>query len=143
MGTITSANAVFLITIPSLYSVPQQLQGFSTDEIFATDPLESAEILMGVDGHQSAGFVFVSISQTIMLQADSVSNIIFDNWWASQRQVRDIYLANGTIALPSIGLKYALTNGALKTYQAVADAGKTLKPRKYTISWENINPAII
>lgn len=143
MASITSANAVFLITIPSLYAVPQQLQGFSSDEIFATEPLESAETLMGVDGKQSSGFVFVAISQTIMLQADSVSNQVFDNWWASQRQVKDVYLANGSIALPSIGLKYTMTNGALKSYQPVADAGKTLKPRKYTISWENINPAII
>lgn len=142
MASITSANAVYLLSISALFPVPQQLQQFSTDEIYATDPLEAAEIMMGVDGFLSAGFVFVPIMQTIMLQADSVSSAVFDAWWANQQQQKDLFFATGSITLPSIKLKYTMSQGVLKTYQALADAGKTLKPRKFTIAWQNITSAI-
>lgn len=143
MASITSANAVYLLSISALFPIPQQLQGFSTDEIYSTDPLESAEIMMGVDGILSAGFVFVPIMQTIMLQADSVSSSVFDSWWANQQQQKDVFLATGSITLPSIKLKYTMAQGVLKTYQVAPDAGKTLKPRKFTIAWQNITAAIL
>lgn len=143
MGSITSANAVYALSIASLYNTAQQLQGFSADEIFSTDPLESAEVLMGVDGILSAGFIFVPVKQMINLQADSPSNLIFQNWWASQQVAKDVYIASGIITLPSISTKFTLSQGYLTTYPATPDAGKTLKPRKYGITWQSILPGII
>lgn len=141
MSSITSANAVYMLSISSLYVIPQQIQGFSADDIFSTDPLESAEVMMGVDGVLSAGFVYVPIKQSIMLQADSASNDIFDYWWTAQQQQKDIYFANATVTLISIGTKYQLTNGVLSTYPPIPDAGKTLKPRRYAITWERVTPS--
>ena len=143
MASITSANAVYLLSINALYNTAQQLQGFAADEIFSTDPLESAEVMMGVDGILSAGFVFVPVKQMVVLQADSASNAIFENWWSSQQQIKDLYFASGQITLPSLGRKFTLTNGALTTYPPVADAKKVLQPRKYGITWQSIIPAIL
>jgi len=143
MPSISSSNAVYLLSIPSLYPVPQQLQGFSADEIFATDPLESAEAIMGLDGIASYGFRYVFVKQTISLQADSASNVVFDTWWSSTQQIKDVFLASGSITLPSVGLKYSLTNGALTTYQPISDAGTTLKPRKFGITWQRVIPAVL
>ncbi len=143
MASITSANAVYTLSITALYNTAQQLQGFAADEIFSTDPLESAEVMMGVDGILSAGFVFVPVKQMIALQADSASNALFENWWSSQQQIKDVYFANGQITLPSIGRKFTLTQGVLSTYPSVADAKKVLQPRKYGITWQSIVPAII
>ena len=141
MSSITSANAIYMLGISSLFPVPQQLQGFSADDVFSTDPLEVAETMMGVDGVLSGGFVFSTVVQGISLQADSASNDVFDQWWNAQRQIRDLYYANGTVILPSVGKKYTLTKGILKTYPAVPDAGKTLKPRKFTIHWQSVTLA--
>lgn len=141
MASITSANAVFMLSISSLYVTPQQIQGYSADDIFSTDPLESAEVLMGVDGVLSAGFVYVPIKQSVMLQADSPSNDIFDYWWTSQQQQKDVYFANALITLTSIGKKYQLVQGVLSTYPAMPDAGKTLKPRRYAITWQTVLPS--
>jgi hypothetical protein len=140
MASITSINSVYIITIPNVI-FPTQLQGFSADDIFGTDPLEVAETMMGVDGILSAGLINVPVQQGISLQADSASNAIFDTWYAQQRLIRDIYFANANVTLTSIGKKFALTNGALKTYPPLPDAGKVLKPRKFTIVWESITPA--
>ena len=48
--TLTAANSVILLTIPSLFPVAQQLQGFSAEDVFDTDQLDTAETMMGVDG---------------------------------------------------------------------------------------------
>ena len=141
MSSITSANAVLMLGVSSLFSTPQQIQGFSTDDIFSVDPLESAETMMGVDGFLSAGFVYVPVKQGITLMADSPSNNVFDQWWAAQQQISDLYFANGSITLTALGKKYAMTRGALTTYPPLADAGRTLKPRKFVITWQSILPA--
>ena len=54
-GTITGASAVIMLSVPGLFSTPQQLQGFATDDIFDTAAIASAETLMGVDGNLSGG----------------------------------------------------------------------------------------
>ena len=141
MASITSANAVLLLGVNNVFPVPQQLQQFAADDIFDIETLQSAEVLMGVDGWQSGGFVFVPIKQTIALQADSVSNAVFDAWWNAQQQTKDIYYAFGSITLNSLGKKYNLTRGVLVTYPPVASGRRVLQPRCYTISWQNIVPA--
>lgn len=141
MASITSANTVYMLGITSLFPTPQQLQGYSADDVFSTDPLQSAETIMGVDGRLSAGFVFVEVKQGIQLQSDSASNDIFDRWWAAQQVARDIYFASGTVLFPSLGKKWAMTRGVLTMYPPMPDVGKTVKPRKYGITWEGIQIA--
>ena len=140
--TITGANAIVTLQIPSLFPVPQQLQGFAADDIFDTDALESAETLMGVDGIMSAGFVFVPVNQHYSLQADSPSNFIFDTWWATQQLLQDLFLANAVVILPAIGTKWALTKGALVSYKPITDVKKLLQPRRHTIRWQTAIPQV-
>jgi len=141
--TITSANAVYMLSISNLFDSPQQLQGFSADDIFTTEPLASAEAIMGLDGRLSAGFVFVPTTQSIMLQADSLSNDIFDQWWLAQQIAKDMYFANAVIVLTSIGKKWTMTKGVLSSFPPLPDAAKTLRPRRFSIIWESGTPANI
>lgn len=141
--SLTSANAVFMLTIPDLFPVPQQLQQFAADDIFSTNPLASAEVSMGVDGHLSAGFVFVPVPQSINLQADSPSCDIFDNWWGASQTVRDAYIANGVVVITAVQRKWTLTRGVLTSYPPMPDGGKILKPRRFEITWESIVPSTI
>lgn len=134
--SITSTNAIYLLSIAGLYTVPQALQGYAADDIFDTAVINPAEVSMGLDGKLSAGFVPVAIAQTITLQADSDSNLLFDAWFAAQQAAREIYFANGIVRLPAIGRSYVLTNGVLNSYAPIADAKKTLQPRKFGITWE-------
>lgn len=151
MGTLTGANAVFTLAIsppafapqvsPTLFAAPVQLQGFAADDSFATEAIASVETLMGVDGILSAGFVYVPIRQTIAIQADSISNQLFDNWWNAMQTTKDVYVAQGVITLTTIQTKYALTNGNLTTYHPIADVKKLLQPRRYGITWQIVSPA--
>ncbi|MHB8272818.1 phage tail fiber protein [Bradyrhizobium sp.] len=141
MGTITSADSILVLSQPILFPTPQQIQGFAADDIFDIPEIQSLESTMGVDGVLSFGFVFVEIPWDITLQADSISNLIFDTIWSQQQATKTVYPLSGFIKLPSISTKFTLTTGGLKRYKPAPGGGKTLKPRKYGMVFQNIAPA--
>lgn len=141
MTSITSANAVLMLAIPPLFPVPQQLQGFAADDIYDIPQIRSVEVMMGVDGLLSGGFVYVEIRQEISLQADSASNLVFDTWWTQMQAAQDVYVANGIIQLPSIATKFQMVRGFLTGYKPSPGAKKVLQPRRYEITWESVAPA--
>lgn len=143
MASITSSNSIYTLSVTDLFTSPIQLQGFSAEDIFTTQPLASVETLMGIDGVLSGGFVFVPVVQSISLQADSASNDVFDQWYQAQQLAKDVYTAEGIIILTSIGKKWNLSNGYLSSYPPMPDAAKTLRPRRYAITWNSMNAANI
>lgn len=142
MATITSANSVFMLAVGLVFPVPQKIEGYSTDDAFSVEANEPTENIMGVDGKMSSGFIPTMKITTISIQADSPSLFLFETWAAAQETAREVFRANGTIQLPSIGRKYALTNGSLSSVKLFPDAKKTLQPVQFRITWESISPAL-
>ena len=143
MATLTASNSVYMLTVIGLFDVPQQLQGWATDDMFDTEAIENVELLMGVDGKLSAGWIPTMKKQTISLQADSDSNLIFDSWATAEESQREKFIAAGIIRLPALGLSYALVRGFLSSYRPVPPAKKILQPRQFGITWNQILPAPI
>jgi hypothetical protein len=141
--TITSANSIFTITVPGLFPAPVQLQGYAADKAWNTDSVELAETQMGVDGRMTAGFTPVVVKQTISLQADSPSKVIFNAIAAATRSTRDVYYITGTISLPSTGEAFICLRGVLQNFKPVPDAGKVLQPMDFAITWESVNPTLL
>lgn len=141
MGTITSADAVLTLMVVPLFPIPQQIQGFATDDIYNIQKIKSVETRMGVDGVLSGGFVFKEVVQEIMLQADSASNAFFDTWWLQMQATKGTYPAVGTIQLPSIKTKFVQSVGFLTGYTPAPQAKGVLQPRSYDITWQTIAPA--
>lgn len=140
-GDITSANAILTLRVQTLFPTPQQIQGFSTDDIYGIAQIKSVETAMGVDGVLSGGFVFAAIVQTLMLQADSESNDFFDTWWTNHQSSKGVFVASGLIKLPAITTKFTQTRGFLTGYTPAPAGKKTLQPRSYEITWQNIAPS--
>jgi hypothetical protein len=140
MGSVTAADIVYTLAVPRVFTATQ-IQGFANDEVLDIPQIKSAEVMMGVDGVLSVGFVFVPIPQTLSLQADSLSNLFFDTWWAQMQATKGTYLASGLIKMPSIGTKYTLTGGALTGYKPLSNAKRLLQARTFEITWQNIAPA--
>jgi hypothetical protein len=141
--TITSANSVFTLTIPSLFPVPVQLQGYAADRAFTTEATQMAEIQMGVDGRMTAGYTPMPVKQTITLQADSPSKDIFTILVTAMKTAREVFYLNGNISLPSTGETFAMTRGILDTAKQVPDAQKVLQPLDYTITWKRVDRSIL
>ena len=40
-ATLTVANSVYMLMIVDLFPVPQQLQGYSVDDVFSTEAVET------------------------------------------------------------------------------------------------------
>jgi hypothetical protein len=138
---IGSANSVLTLAIATLLPSPVQLQGFGIDDIYDIAQVKNIETLMGVDGVLSAGFVWKERVQTVTLQADSVSNDIFDMWNANQEANLQSYPAQGVIRLPGIATKFVQTRGFLTGYKPAPKAGRLLHARTYEITWQRVAPA--
>lgn len=138
--SLTSANSVLTISQPLLFPTPVQLQGFAADDIYDVDQIRSVEEAMGVDGVLSFGFVYVAIVQHIAIQADSLSNLVFDTIWTQMQAAQDVYPLNGEIVLPGVSTKFLMTNGALTGYKVAPDAKRILQARRYQITWNKIFP---
>lgn len=136
--SITSTNAVIVLVINGLYDTGQPLEQFSTDDIYDVDDVEPTETEMSLDGILSGGRVPVPVSQSFMLNASSRSCLIFDTWRNTQDQIGDVLTAEGRTILTSIGQRYVMTRGFLKSVSPIAKAGKTLKTRKFTVLWESV-----
>ncbi len=138
---LTGADVVLMLGVTSLYSTPQQIQGFSTDAAWDAESVANAQTVMGVDGIMSAGYVAVERAQSITLQADSPSVGFFDTWAQATETARNVYFAFGTAVYPGTQRKYALTRGVLVAYPPMPGVGKLLKPVTYGITWQSITPA--
>lgn len=139
--TLTSANSIILLTVAGLYSSPQRIQGFSADDISGTDAVSPAQTSMGLDGRLSAGFVPVPVVQNITLQADSLSNDIFENLVEAEKSVREKYVCSGILIVPSVQKKFSMTRGFLTSYPPMPELRNTVQPRRYAFTWERVSPA--
>jgi len=143
MSSLTSSNSIILLTIAGVYDDAQPLQGFTADDIFDVADINPAEVVMGLDGKLSAGYVPQPTVQTITLQADSPSMRIFDDWYRAQKASRDIFFASATVTLTSVGTTHNCVRGVLTGYKPAPDAKKILSPRKFQITWQDFDPSPI
>ena len=142
-GSITSTNAILMLTIPGVYNTPQQLQNFSADDIYDFDAVEVAETMMGVDSGNLAGGRVINkiVLQRISFLADSSSNLIFEQWKGAQDQLGDVYIATMTVTLTSVNRKYNQVGGFLTRYSVAPAGRKVLQPRQFEITWQSVVPA--
>lgn len=142
MANITSADAVFVITVPEL-AIVHQVQGFAADAAFDVGEQDIVQNLLGVDGVKSTGWIPQMYTQAIHLQADSPSISIFDTVYQFQNTNRTFYSISGTITYNATGKSYALRNGSLTSYKPLPDAKTVLQPQDFSIVWEKVQPALI
>jgi len=141
--SITSQNARLLLSVSGVFDAPFALQDFSADDIFDTNDVPPTEAVMGVDGNLTGGVINVPVVWSVSLMADSVSNVFFDNWAAAQKLAGDVFTAQGTVLLTSIGREFTMVKGLLTGYKPMPDARRLLQARRYAITWQQVQPANI
>jgi hypothetical protein len=139
--TLTSANAILYIAVASLFPTAQRIQGFSADNITESDSTTPTQTSMGIDGRLSGGFIPVPVMQNIELQADSLSNDLFEQWIEAEKSVREAYVASGTLIIAATQRRYTMTRGFLTGIPQMPSLGNIIKPRRYGITWESVSPA--
>jgi hypothetical protein len=133
--TVTSANAVVMLTVPTLYDSPQQLQGFAPDQMFDVPDITNKELQFGADGVLTAGFVFVPVEIDFKFLASSLSVPIFETWANTEREGPQVLPCSLTISLPATSTIYTLTQGYLMKASPVPTAQKVLQPRSWGVAF--------
>ena len=136
--TITAADATFVISSADFALAATILEGYAADAAFSTDNADTAETSMGVDGKLSAGWIPRSYNQTITLQPDSGSRVLFDALVGAQDAARTVFRLNGVITLPGNKYSYSLKRGVLKNYSSMPNAQKILQPMTFVVEWESV-----
>jgi hypothetical protein len=137
MATITSANAIFKLSIPGLAGVPFQLQGYAVDDAFGAEDVSPVEARMGVDGRKSAGFTPYMTKVQVHLMPDSDSIDVFDNWNLALYAAQDDVPCSATIDSPALGKSWSFNNGSLTRFKPVSDAKKVQESQSYEITFES------
>lgn len=138
---ITSANAIFTITVPNLYNAPITLQNFSASRAWDISEQVMAETEMSIDGVLNAAWLPAPVDQSIHLSAGSDSVIVFETILMAQNTARVLYRLGAEITLTGLGRKYTLVNGVLHSASVAPAAGRMLQDRSFTIRWQSVTPA--
>ena len=138
MATLTSANSQLSLAVQGIFLAPQTIQGYAVDDAFESESVEQAEVQMGVDGHMSAGKVWVPYKMTISILASSPSMQFFETLRQQQDAAYDVFRIDGSLVLPSTGMIYTLQRGYLTNAVPFPSAKKILEALKYEITWERI-----
>jgi hypothetical protein len=140
--SITSADIIFVLSVPELGIIGHKLQGFAVDKAFDTDAKTFAETIVGVDGKISAGYIASKGTMHITLQADSDSIDVMNVILEASQTARRVYALSGNITIPAVNRSFTLTKGFIVTGKIVPDAKKMLDPIDYTIDWESMRTSI-
>lgn len=141
--SITSANATLTLSCPQVFSTPQVIEQFATDDAFDTENISPSEAQMGVDGVASFGFTPYLVKQKVVLQANSPSNDVFDQIRQAMRAVNETFEIGMTLTIPSIGKIHNFINGSLTGDMPVASGKKVLGPQTYELTFEDVTTAPI
>ena len=85
---ITSADAIAVMTIDSLYPQGFRLEQFSTDAAISQGDDTVSETRMGVDGHMVAGYTPSIKTITITLEPSSPSIPYLDDLYKSMQKTK-------------------------------------------------------
>ena len=141
MASITSANSSFTISVAGLIPAPTELGGYATDDAWDTEDVELAEVVIGVDGKKSAGFVYALVPMVLHFQADSDSIDLFEEIIRQTKLQREVFRIDGQLIVPATSKVYECINGTLTKGKVLPDGKKTLQPRTFSIVWQTIEGA--
>lgn len=138
--TITSADAVLILSSSDFALAAFQVQGFQADAAWAFEDADIAQHVRGVDGKLSGGFIYGDLPMTISLQADSSSIDVFEALVLASKASKTVYRVNGVLTLNSVGKSFTMSRGILTRYTSGPTGQKVLQGSAYTIQWEDVLP---
>lgn len=143
MKTITSSNAVLILTVEELYPSGVEIQKFAADAAFASSDVTLAETRMGVDGKIAAGYTPSIIPLNISLEADSDSYETMLNILERQQVNQTCYKCTVQVTIPSLGKEFTFENGVMKSGHPMPDAKKVLDPTSWGFEFESMHSSSI
>ena len=121
--------------------MPIKIQGYSADDAFAVEEVTFMEKYIGVDGKMSVGWTPYIVPLDFTLSADSPSLSVMTAIIAAEKAAREKIMLNASIYIPGLGMTYAFTTGYLDKGSVMPQAGKVLKPIKFSLAFQDMSAA--
>jgi len=138
-NTNTAVDIIVALVVPTLYDSPVILEGYDPDEVFSPDAYKPSESVMGVDGHACHGLINSLTKIKFKFAPNSPSLDIFQTWQATQRATSTLLPGNVTITMPSQGMEYQLTNGALSSMPLLPAVKKVVQSSEFEVTFEAVD----
>lgn len=141
--TLTNANSILTLAVGDLDIGPVQLQGFGTNDMFDTTAIKSAEVMVGVDGVKSQGYIAFLVPLKFTLQADSLSIDVMDAIQEAQEAARETYELSMSLSAPGLGKLWTFINGTITEFKKTPKGEKLMQAQSYEITFGKMISSVV
>ena len=141
--TLTNANSILTLAVADLDIGPVQLQGFGTNDMFDTTAIKSAEVMVGVDGVKSQGYIAFLVPFKFTLQADSLSIDVMDAIQEAQEAARETYELSMSLSAPGLGKLWTFINGTITEFKKTPKGEKLMQAQSYEITFGKMISSVV
>ncbi|MEE8658522.1 Structural protein [Acetobacteraceae bacterium EV16G] len=138
---ITSADAIFTLTIQPLFSAPITLENWGTDRAWEVSSYAATDSRMSIDGYLNKGFQHRPVEMSLTLEANSPSNAVFEAIEEYQKAMTTVVILGGELRLPGLHRKYTFDDGHVIGMTPLPGGASMLEARTYNLRWRRIIPA--
>lgn len=140
---ITSANATLVLSCADFALASVSVEGFAVDDAWSFEETEHVVTQKGVDGKMSAGWVPVLNNMRINFSPDSPFNVQMMALLQAQKTARKPFIISGVLSVPALNKVFTLSKGVCTRAKTVPDGARVLGPQAYTITFDDVSPAVI
>ena len=140
---ITSANATLVLSCADFALASVSVEGFAVDDAWSFEETEHVVAQKGVDGKMSAGWVPVLNNMRINFSPDSPFNAQMMALLQAQKAARKPFIISGVLSVPSLDKVFTLSKGVCPRAKTAPDGARVLGPQAYTITFDDVSPAVI
>ena len=141
--TLTNANSILTLAVADLDIEPVQLQGFGTNDMFDTTAIKSAEVMVGVDGVKSQGYIAFLVPFKFTLQADSLSIDVMDAIQEAQEAAQETYELSMSLSAPGLGKLWTFINGTITEFKKTPKGEKLMQAQSYEITFGKMISSVV
>lgn len=141
--TLTNANSILTLAVGDLDIGPVQLQGFGTNDMFDTTAIKSAEVIVGVDGVKSQGYIAFLVPFKFTLQADSLSIDVMDAIQEAQEAAQETYELSMSLSAPGLGKLWTFINGTITEFKKTPKGEKLMQAQSYEITFGKMISSVV
>ena len=141
--TLTNANSILTLAVGDLDIGPVQLQGFGTNDMFDTTAIKSAEVMVGVDGVKSQGYIAFLVPFKFTLQADSLSIDVMDAIQEAQEAAQETYELSMSLSAPGLGKLWTFINGTITEFKKTPKGEKLMQAQSYEVTFGKMISSVV
>ena len=135
---ISSANAALTCIVPNFYPQGFEVDDYAANDMFNTDGITNAELVMGADGKLHAGQIFNLFPFSITLSPTSAAGFKIEDWFTYELTTGAKMECNMVLILASIKRKYNLIDGVLVSFSQLPSGARILQPRTASFAFRSI-----